>query len=92
MANLENSMVQIIGCYKKYAGKDGDCSSLSQAELAELATKEFPTLCNSKDKDKILSGIFGQMDMDGDKKVDFKEFCIFLCCIMMALEEASCKK
>ncbi|OCT66704.1 protein S100-G [Xenopus laevis] len=85
-ANLEQQIIQLIGTFKKYAGKDGDSSSLNQAELTEMAMKEFPSLCKNEKKDEILKGVFGKMDMDGDKKVTFDEFAMFFCFITIALE------
>ncbi|XP_063295284.1 protein S100-A4-like [Pelobates fuscus] len=85
--NLETCMVQICSTFQRYAGKDGDAKTLSKTELVELATKEFPALCSNQNKDEVLKGVFGQLDMDGDGKVDFKEFCIFICCLTMALKE-----
>lgn len=88
--NLETIMGKVCGTFNKYASKDGKASTLSKSELAELAVAEFPTLCSSGKKDEILKNVFGKMDMDADGQVDFKEFCIFLCCLMMFLKDAGC--
>ncbi|MEE6526638.1 hypothetical protein FKM82_027385 [Ascaphus truei] len=85
--NLESCMGYIITTFKKYAGSDKDSSTLSQDELCEMVKKEFPSLCKNEKKDQILKGIFGSMDMDGDQKVSFKEFVVFLGCLTLALEE-----
>ncbi|XP_053331590.1 protein S100-G-like [Spea bombifrons] len=85
--NLEAIMVGLVAVFKKYAGKDGDAQTLSKSELTELALKEFPTLSKAENKDSVLKGVFGQMDMDGDNKVTFKEFVIFFGCLTIALEE-----
>ncbi|XP_053331592.1 protein S100-G-like [Spea bombifrons] len=83
--NLEAIMVGLMAIFKKYAGKDGEGQSLSKSELTELALKEFPTLSKTENKDNILQGVFGQMDMDGDNEVTFKEFVLFVGCVTMAL-------
>ncbi|CAJ0967220.1 unnamed protein product [Ranitomeya imitator] len=85
---LQDQMIGIILTFDKYAKGDGDCSSLSQAELVELAKKEFPALSQNQSKDELLKGIFGKLDMDGDKKVDFKEFMLFISCLAMAIKES----
>ncbi|XP_053560378.1 protein S100-P-like [Bombina bombina] len=85
--NLENFIGILTSTFRKYAGKDGKDSTLSQDELCDLAVKEFPTLCNSSKKDDILKGIIGQMDMDGDKTVTFKEFVMFTGFLAIALED-----
>ncbi|KAM4013066.1 protein S100-A2-like [Anomaloglossus baeobatrachus] len=87
---LQDQMIAIVLTFDKYAKGDGDCSTLSQAELCDLAKKEFPALCQNQSKDELLKGIIGKMDMDGDKKVDFKEFMIFMSCLTMALKESIC--
>ncbi|OCT69539.1 protein S100-A2 [Xenopus laevis] len=89
--NLEQLIIHLIATFKKYAGKDGDCSSLNQNELTDLAVKEFPSLCNNAKKDEILKGVMGKMDMDGDKKVTYEEFAMFFCFISIALEESLSK-
>ncbi|KAE8588940.1 hypothetical protein XENTR_v10022827 [Xenopus tropicalis] len=83
--NLEQMAMHLNVIFKKYAGKDGDCSSLNQNELCEMALKEFPHLCTSEKKDAILNGVIGKMDMDGDKKVTFEEFALFFAFISIAL-------
>ncbi|XP_073419115.1 protein S100-A4-like [Dendrobates tinctorius] len=88
---LQDLMVNIILTFDKYAKGDGDCSSLSQSELFDLAKKEFPALSQNQSKDELMKGIFGKLDMDGDKKVDFKEFMIFITCLAMALKESICQ-
>ncbi|XP_075699489.1 protein S100-A5-like [Rhinoderma darwinii] len=84
---LQDLMITLISTFDKYAKGDGDSSTLSQNELFELAKKEFPALCQSEKKDEILKGVIGQMDMDGDNKVNFKEFVIFISCLTIALKE-----
>ncbi|XP_077110924.1 protein S100-A4-like [Ranitomeya variabilis] len=88
---LQDQMIGIILTFNDYAKGDGDCSSLSQAELFELAKKEFPALSQNQSKDELLKGIFGKLDMDGDKKVDFKEFMLFISCLAMAIKESICQ-
>ncbi|KAG9463314.1 hypothetical protein GDO78_022008 [Eleutherodactylus coqui] len=87
---LEKLMGEMIVCFRKYAGSDGNSGTLSQQELSEMAKKEFPTLCQSPKKDEILKEIFTQMDRDKSNTIDFKEFMIFLTCMTMALEDC-CK-
>ncbi|KAG9462272.1 hypothetical protein GDO78_014494 [Eleutherodactylus coqui] len=88
---LEKLMAEIIVCFRKHAGSDGNSGTLSQQELSEMAKKEFPSLCQSPKKDEILKDIFAQMDIDGSNTVDFKEFMVFLSCITIAVEDC-CKK
>ncbi|XP_040267988.1 protein S100-B-like [Bufo bufo] len=85
---LQAVMITMMKTFDSYAKGDGDSSTLSKSELINMVQKEFPALCESQKKDEILKGIFGQMDMDGDGKVDFKEFSIFMACVTMALKES----
>ncbi|XP_068108508.1 protein S100-A4-like isoform X2 [Hyperolius riggenbachi] len=86
---IENMMFALIKKFDFYAKGDGDGSSLNQDELCKLAEKEFPSLCTSNKKDEILKSVIGKMDMDGDKKVTFDEYMIFLSCLAMILHEHS---
>ncbi|OCT66703.1 protein S100-G [Xenopus laevis] len=83
-STLEKSIFDLVETYKKYAGDD---CVLNQEELRKLAMKEFPTLCQSDQKDDIMKKVFAQMDMDGDNKVTFKEFALFYCYIAISLGE-----
>ncbi|XP_040267986.1 protein S100-A2-like [Bufo bufo] len=85
---LQGVMITVMKTFDSYAKGDGDSSTLSKSELINLVQKEFPALCESQKKDEILKGICGQMDMDGDSKVDFKEYVTFLACVTMALKES----
>ncbi|XP_073493482.1 protein S100-A2-like isoform X2 [Phyllobates terribilis] len=85
---LQDQMIAMIFTFDSYAKGDGDSSSLSQDELFQLAKKEFPALSQNQNKDELLKGIFGKLDTDGNKKVDFKEFMIFISCLTMAIKES----
>ncbi|XP_040267987.1 protein S100-A2-like [Bufo bufo] len=85
---LQGVMITMMKTFDSYAKGDGDSSTLSKSELINLVQKEFPALCESQKKDEILKGIFGQMDMDGDGKVDFKEYVTFLACVTICLKKS----
>ncbi|KAG8560270.1 hypothetical protein GDO81_014871 [Engystomops pustulosus] len=85
---LQDQMIEMMKVYQHYAAADGIQGSLSKDKLATLASAEFPTLCQNQKKDDILKGIFGEMDMDGDNKISFKEFAIFLGSLTIALKES----
>ncbi|XP_069806312.1 protein S100-Z-like [Dendropsophus ebraccatus] len=89
---LQDLMMRMIDIFNSYAGSDGDCNTLSQSELVALAKAEFPLLCQHENKDQILKGVMGSMDMDGNNKVDFKEFSIFMCALTMALRDSMKQK
>ncbi|XP_068108511.1 protein S100-A4-like isoform X2 [Hyperolius riggenbachi] len=84
---IEDMMIALIQKFDFYAKGDGDGSSLNQDELCKLAEKEFPSLCASKKKDEILKSVIMKMDMDGDKKVTFDEYMIFLSCLIMIIQQ-----
>ncbi|XP_056401910.1 protein S100-A1-like [Hyla sarda] len=85
---LQDLMMAMIQIYDRYASSDGDRSCLSNKELVDLAQAEFPLLCQHENKDQILKGVMGSMDMNKDNKVDFQEFCVFMCALTMALKDA----
>lgn len=71
--------------YSKKSDSDGD--TLNPDELYGLAVAEFPTLCGSENKDKVLKGIIGKMDANKDKKVTFEEFMCFSASVAIAIRE-----
>ncbi|XP_069507069.1 protein S100-G-like [Ambystoma mexicanum] len=87
--NLETITMTLNQIFDRYAGADGDCSSLSQPELLKMCKAEFPTLCKIGTGDEVLKKICSSMDLDGNKSVDFQEFAVFVAAIAVALKEAT---
>ncbi|KAE8588937.1 hypothetical protein XENTR_v10022825 [Xenopus tropicalis] len=83
-STLEKSICDLVETFRRYAGADG---VLDPNELRNMAMKEFPTLCESDQKDSIMKDVFQQMDMDNDNKVSFKEFALFYCFISISLAD-----
>ncbi|XP_029435264.1 protein S100-G-like [Rhinatrema bivittatum] len=90
--NLETVINNLIQTFDKYARSEGDKGTLSPNELCALARNEFPSLCKDTKSEAILTGILGDMDLDGDKEVTFKEFVLFLCFLTMAIKEIKSEK
>ncbi|XP_063779741.1 protein S100-P [Pseudophryne corroboree] len=78
MTELETAIVMIIDVFDKYASTEGDKNSLTKGELKTLFEKELPGFIeNAKDKD-ACDKILKDLDHDGDSKIDFNEFIVFV--------------
>ncbi|XP_078541858.1 protein S100-A4-like [Lissotriton helveticus] len=84
---LEELCEAMIQTFKKYSGADGKTGELNQDELSKLLKEEFPSLSASGKDEDMAKEVMKMMDLDGDKKVSFKEFAIFLAFLSMLLEE-----
>ena len=49
MAGLARAMSLLSDTFDKHAGKDGDCKTLSKAEVAQLIRSEFPEIVSRTD-------------------------------------------
>ncbi|XP_030043419.1 protein S100-P [Microcaecilia unicolor] len=85
--NLESALNFIRQKFYSYSGTDGDKSTLSANELGALARKEFPSLCRDPKSEEVLKSVLMDMDMDGDKKLNYKEFVLFLVCLSIVMDE-----
>ncbi|CAB1457157.1 unnamed protein product [Pleuronectes platessa] len=75
MSGLAHAISILTDTFEKHAGKDGDCKTLSKAELADLLRSEFPEKGNSN---AVVDSFFSMLDNDRDGAVDFKEFVTFV--------------
>ncbi|XP_069074158.1 protein S100-A4-like [Pleurodeles waltl] len=84
---LEKHCETMLQTFKKYSGKDGNSGELDQAELCQLVKNEFPSLSGSGKDEEAVGEVMKMMDMDGDKRVTYKEFAMFLAILSMVMEE-----
>uniref|UniRef100_A0A3Q3XD20 Protein S100 n=1 Tax=Mola mola TaxID=94237 RepID=A0A3Q3XD20_MOLML len=93
MTDLVKVMFELKSLFDKYAGKDGDPSSLSKPELAQLlqidSTKDE---VSTKDgtifhqESQLMDKFFSDLDSDKDGVVNFQEFVVLvatLCTLML---------
>nr|XP_032809525.1 protein S100-P-like [Petromyzon marinus] len=85
---LELTIASMMGIFKAYAGKDGDSSRLSNAELKCLLTKELPGYLQNANDSAAIEKEMKNLDEDGDGQVDFKEFIIFIAALTAACYDA----
>ncbi|XP_078525232.1 protein S100-P-like [Lissotriton helveticus] len=74
---LEELCGTMIQTFKKYSGADGE---LNQEELSKLLK------ASGKDED-LSKEVMKTMDLDGDQKVSFREFAVFLARMSTLMEE-----
>ncbi|XP_078526252.1 protein S100-A2-like [Lissotriton helveticus] len=85
--HLEELCGAMIQTFKKYSGADGKDGELNQEELSKLLKEEFPSLSASGKDEEMAKEAMKMMDLDGDQKVSFREFAIFLATLSMLMEE-----
>uniref|UniRef100_A0A3Q3ESU2 Protein S100 n=1 Tax=Kryptolebias marmoratus TaxID=37003 RepID=A0A3Q3ESU2_KRYMA len=77
---LETALCMLINVFEKYAKQEGKKDTLTKKEAKTLLEKELPGMAgkNSDDGDKLLESL----DSDGDNEIDFKEFSVFVICLL----------
>ncbi|XP_078525684.1 protein S100-P-like isoform X2 [Lissotriton helveticus] len=78
--HLEELCGAMIQTFKKYSGADGKDGELNQDELSKLLK------ASGKDED-LSKEVMKAMDLDGDQKVSFREFAVFLARMSTLMEE-----
>ncbi|XP_040901172.1 ictacalcin-like [Toxotes jaculatrix] len=76
MSGIPHAMAILMATFDKYAGKEGDKTTLTKAELTELLHNELP-VGGAPDKAAVES-FFSDLDNDKDGVVDFKEYVTFV--------------
>ncbi|CAG10828.1 unnamed protein product [Tetraodon nigroviridis] len=87
MPELFTAVAILSGCFKKYAGTDGDPNTLSKAELKKLLQTEFEGLLSKGNDNKEVDRFFEALDQDKNGKVDFVEFSTLVITLGMALND-----
>ncbi|XP_078525683.1 protein S100-P-like isoform X1 [Lissotriton helveticus] len=85
--HLEELCGAMIQTFKKYSGADGKDGELNQDELSKLLKVEFPSLSASGKDEDLSKEVMKAMDLDGDQKVSFREFAVFLARMSTLMEE-----
>nr|XP_056709509.1 repetin-like [Euleptes europaea] len=78
MPQLLRNICRVIDTFEKYAQKDGDCTSLSKAELKQLIQEEFADVIVNPYDPKTIESVMQLLDTDCDGKVDFEEFTVLV--------------
>ncbi|KAL2084210.1 hypothetical protein ACEWY4_019728 [Coilia grayii] len=86
--SLMAAMATIIKVFKEHAGKDGDASTLSNAEVKGLLCKELGAKMETAKDKQAADKIFQGLDSNRDGKVDFTEFVIMVAALTAAMEAA----
>ncbi|XP_060906466.1 ictacalcin-like [Labrus mixtus] len=85
MSELLQAMNLLKKVFDKYAGKDGDCKSLSKGELGDLLSNE---LCGGKAmKEKDVERFFADLNNDKDAVIDFQEYVTFVAALTALCNE-----
>ncbi|XP_038567329.1 ictacalcin-like [Micropterus salmoides] len=76
MSGLFTAMAIVKATFDKYAGKDGDKTTLTKAELSDLLKAEF---FEGKTPSKAeVDEFFKSLDVDSDGVVDYTEYVTFV--------------
>ncbi|XP_028910543.1 protein S100-A12-like [Ornithorhynchus anatinus] len=86
----EKEMFVIIDVYHKYSEKGGDRDGLEKAEFEEMVIQEAPHFYKKVVKNRdALNKIYKEANVDGDKKLCFKEFVMVLSRISIEAHDRS---
>ncbi|ELK02852.1 protein S100-A15A [Pteropus alecto] len=73
---VEESLVQLVRCYHRYAAREGDVETLSLQELKALLEDNTPRFLGSLGRREpyFISELFRAADKDKDNQLSFDEF------------------
>ncbi|ELW62238.1 protein S100-P [Tupaia chinensis] len=84
MTELETAMGMIIDVFARYSGANGNDQSLTKAQLKVLMEKELPCFLQSGRETDAVDKLLKDLDTNGDAKVDFNEFIVFVAALTSA--------
>ncbi|XP_061674203.1 ictacalcin-like [Syngnathoides biaculeatus] len=87
MGEVQGAIFLLINAFEKYAGTDGDKSTMSKGEVKEMFKKEFGMELEKAKGQEGIDKIFKDLDSNSDNKVDFQEFVCLVASIAMVLHE-----
>ncbi|XP_042362401.1 ictacalcin-like [Plectropomus leopardus] len=92
MSNIQTSIGLILDTFSKYAGKEGDKTTLTKGELKELLQSELGELLGKANDKEAVDRIFQGLDSNKDNSVDFSEFMQMIGCLSVMCHEYFTKK
>ncbi|XP_020042531.1 protein S100-A11 [Castor canadensis] len=70
----EKCIESLIAVFQKYAGKDGNNSTLSKAEFLIFMNTELAAFTKNQKDPGVLDRMMKKLDFNNDGKLDFQEF------------------
>ncbi|KAF4088440.1 hypothetical protein AMELA_G00083360 [Ameiurus melas] len=86
-SDLERSMETLITVFHRYAGKEGNSSTLSRRELRQLMEAELSTFLKAQKDPATVDKIMKDLDTNGDGEVNFEEFVSLVVGLSIACEQ-----
>ncbi|XP_048359305.1 protein S100-A6-like [Sphaerodactylus townsendi] len=75
-SRIDMALGTLVAAFHDYAKKHNDGTTINKKELKELIEKEVSL--GQKVNDKEIQGLMGDLDRNGDEKLDFKEYLTLL--------------
>ncbi|KAK3551552.1 hypothetical protein QTP70_019812 [Hemibagrus guttatus] len=86
-SDLERAMEMLITVFHRYAGKEGNSTTLSRRELRQLMEAELSTFLKSQKDPATVDKIMKDLDTNGDGEVNFEEFVSLVVGLSIACEQ-----
>ncbi|XP_026083149.1 protein S100-A1-like [Carassius auratus] len=86
-SDLERAMETMITVFHRYAGNEGNTSTLSRKELKLLMETELASFMKSQRDPAAVEKIMKDLDGNGDGEVDFEEFVALVVGLSVACEQ-----
>ncbi|XP_027009079.1 protein S100-A10b [Tachysurus fulvidraco] len=86
-SDLERAMETLITVFHRYAGKEGNSTTLSRKELRQLMESELSTFLKSQKDPATVDKIMKDLDTNGDGEVNFEEFVSLVVGLSIACEQ-----
>ncbi|XP_059363748.1 protein S100-A1-like [Carassius carassius] len=86
-SDLERAMETMITVFHRYAGNEGNSSTLSRKELKLLMETELASFMKSQRDPAAVDKIMRDLDANGDGEVNFEEFVSLVAGLSVACEQ-----
>ncbi|KAF7460608.1 protein S100-A11 [Marmota monax] len=70
----ERCIESLIAVFQKYAGKDGNSSTISKGEFLSFMHSELAAFTKNQKDPGVLDRMMKKLDLNSDGQLDFQEF------------------
>ncbi|XP_058252700.1 protein S100-A10b [Hemibagrus wyckioides] len=86
-SDLERAMETLITVFHRYAGTEGNSTTLCRKELRLLMETELSSFLKSQKDPATIDKIMRDLDANGDGEVNFEEFVALVVGLSVACEQ-----
>ncbi|KAM5256443.1 protein S100-A11 [Ctenodactylus gundi] len=88
----ERCIESLIAVFQKYAGKDGNASTLSKREFLTFMNTELAAFTKNQRDPGVIDRMMKKLDLNSDGQLDFQEFLNLIGGLATACHDSFLKK